>query len=87
MENELVVNLPKSEFHKYKVIFLEYIINRNEIWMDPTKLDIIAKWPTPTKKKELQTFLRFANYYHHFVSTYSEKAWLLTQLTQDVPFI
>ena len=54
--------------------------------MDPVKLDTIAKWPTPTKKKELQAFLEFANYYCHFISTYSEKAQLLTQLTRDVLF-
>ena len=73
VENGLAVNLPKSEFHKHEVIFLGHIINGNEIRMDPAKLDTIAKWPTPTKKKELQAFLEFANHYQHFISTYSEE--------------
>ena len=43
LENGLALNQPKSEFFKYEVIFLGHIINGNEIWMDPTKLDTIAK--------------------------------------------
>ena len=41
--------------------------------MDLAKLDSMSKWPIPTKKKEVQAFLSFANYYHQFIINYSAK--------------
>ena len=54
--------------------------------MDPSKLEAMSKWPTPTKKKEVQAFLGFANYYPRFILNYSSKTRPLTELTKDVPF-
>ena len=39
--------------------------------MDPVKLNGIASWPTPTKVKEVQSFLGYTNFYHHFILDYS----------------
>ncbi|SJL03593.1 uncharacterized protein ARMOST_06950 [Armillaria ostoyae] len=49
--------------------------------MDPIKLAGIAEWPTPTKKKELQSFLGFMNFYWKFIKNYSKVVYTLTQLT------
>jgi len=54
--------------------------------MDPSKLEAMSKWPTPTKKKEVQAFLGFANYYRRFILNYSSKARPLTELTKDITF-
>ena len=54
--------------------------------MDSSKLETMSKWPIPTKKKEVQAFLDFANYYHRFIVNYSAKARPLINLTKDVPF-
>ena len=54
--------------------------------MDPSKLKIMSKWPIPTKKKEVQVFLGFANYYGQFIVNYSTKARPCIDLTKDVPF-
>ena len=54
--------------------------------MDPSKLETISKWPIPTKKKEVQEFLCFANYYCRFIVNYSAEARPLIDLTKDVPF-
>ena len=50
--------------------------------MDPVKLDGIASWPTPTKVKEVQSFLGFTNFYCHFIPDYSTMAHLLLDLTK-----
>ncbi|SJL07038.1 uncharacterized protein ARMOST_10381 [Armillaria ostoyae] len=52
--------------------------------MDPVKLTGIAEWPTPTKKKELQSFLGFMNFYRKFIKNYSKVVRALTQLTGNV---
>ena len=64
---ELIVNLVKSEFHSKETIFLLYIINSQEVKMDPSTLKTMSKWPIPTKKEEVQAFLGFANYYCQFI--------------------
>ena len=50
--------------------------------MDPVKLDGIASWPTPTKVKEVHSFLGFANFYHRFIPDYSTVACPLLNLTK-----
>ena len=86
VEHDLAINLTKSEFHINKVIFLGYIINGSQNHIDLTKLEIISKQPQLMKKKEVQVFLGFANYYKRFIANYSHKARPLTELTKDVLF-
>src|SRR5882724_9605667 len=49
--------------------------------MAPYKVQIIQDWPIPQKVKDIQSFLSFANFYHHFIYRYSEITVLLTHLT------
>ena len=86
VEHGLTVNLLKSEFHVKETIFLWHVINSQEVKMDPSKLETISKWPIATKKKEVQAFLGFANYYRRFIVNYSAKARPLIDLIKDVPF-
>ena len=50
--------------------------------MNPKKLATISDWPTPTKLKELQSFLGFANFYRRFIDGYSRLAKPLTDITK-----
>ena len=83
---ELAVNLTKSEFHVYEVIFLGHIVNSSQFYMHPARLETMYKWPVPIKKTEVQAFLGFANYYRKFIENYSAKALPLIDLTKDEPF-
>ena len=86
VEHGLAVNLLKSEFYVKETIFLVHVINGQEVKIDPSKLKTMSKWPIPTKKKEVQAFLGFANYYCRFIVNYNSKARPLIDLTKDVPF-
>ena len=85
VNHELAVNLTKSEFHVHQTIFIGHIVNGSQVPMDPAKLETISKWPVPTKKKEVQAFLSFANYYRRFIENYSAMARPLIDLTEDIP--
>jgi len=86
-ERKLRLKLPKCEFGVTRVEFLGYIIEPGQISMDPKKVDSIAEWPTPTKTREVQSFLGTANYYRRFIKGYSRIAAPLTELTKkDQPF-
>ncbi|SJL14660.1 uncharacterized protein ARMOST_18125 [Armillaria ostoyae] len=80
-ENKLFLKAEKCEFEVLETEYLGVIISEGQIRMDPVKLAGIAEWPTPTKKKELQSFLGFTNFYRKFIKNYSKVVRALTQLT------
>ncbi|SJL18393.1 uncharacterized protein ARMOST_21981 [Armillaria ostoyae] len=80
-ENKLFLKAEKCEFEVLETEYLGVIISEDQVRMDPVKLAGIAEWPTPTKKKELQSFLGFTNFYRKFIKNYSKVVRALTQLT------
>src|SRR5882724_7303481 len=46
------------------------------------KFQVIEDWLEPWKVKDIQSFLSFANFYHHFIYGYSKITVPLTCLTQ-----
>ncbi|SJL16559.1 uncharacterized protein ARMOST_20085 [Armillaria ostoyae] len=80
-ENKLFLKAEKCEFEVLETEYLGVIISKGQIRMDPVKLAGIAEWPMPTKKKELQSFLGFTNFYRKFIKNYSKVVHTLTQLT------
>ena len=79
---DLHLKLKKCRFGVEEVNFLGLILRPGEITMDPTKLSGIAEWPTPTKVKDVRSFLGFANYYRRFIGDYSNIARPLIDLTK-----
>jgi hypothetical protein len=56
--------------------------------MDPVKIAGVADWPTPSNKKEVQSFIGFVNFYRRFIPGFSHHACALFDLTmKDVRFI
>ncbi len=50
--------------------------------MDRSKVDTIQNWKIPRCVKNVQSFLRFANFYRTFISGYSKIASHLIALTK-----
>ncbi len=80
-ENKLFLKAEKCEFEVLETEYLGVIISENSIRMDPVKIAGITEWPAPTKKRELQLFLGFTNFYQKFIKNYSKVVKVLTQLT------
>ncbi|SJL16260.1 uncharacterized protein ARMOST_19780 [Armillaria ostoyae] len=80
-ENKLFLKAEKCEFEVLETEYLGVIISEEQVCMDPVKLAGIAEWLTPTKKKELQSFLGFTNFYRKFIKNYLKVVRALTQLT------
>ena len=81
-ELDLHLKLEKCQFVSLEVEYLSIIVKPGQLAMDPVKLDGIASWPTPTKVKEVQSFLGFTNFYCCFIPDYSTMAHLLLNLTK-----
>ncbi|SJL16274.1 uncharacterized protein ARMOST_19794 [Armillaria ostoyae] len=86
-ENKLFLKAEKCEFEVLETEYLGVIISKGQVRMDPVKLAGIAEWPTPTKKKELQSFLGFTNFYRKFIRNYSKVVRTLTQLTGNAEWV
>ena len=50
--------------------------------MDPTKIQSIQDWMTPTMLTKLHNFLGLTNLYRRFMFGFSHIAWALTQVTK-----
>ena len=81
-ELDLHLKPKKCQFGVEEVDFLGLVLRPGEIAMDPTKLSGIAEWPTPTKVKDVRSFLGFANYYRRFIRDYSNIVRPLIDLTK-----
>ncbi|KAL3973506.1 potassium voltage-gated channel Eag-related subfamily H member 3 [Sarotherodon galilaeus] len=81
LENRLFVKAEKCDFHADSISFLGYVLEKGQIRPDPRKIQVIAEWPTPASRKDLQKFLGFANFYRRFIKNYSRVVLPLTSLT------
>ena len=82
LDHNLAVNLAKSEFHVQEINFLGHILGNDSLRMEPGKIEAIQHWEVLTRKKEVQAFLGFANYYRRFIQDYASRVRPLTELTK-----
>ena len=68
---DLHLKLEKCQFNIPKVKYLGIIVKPGQLTMDLVKLDGTAAWLTPTKVRDIHSFLGFANFYCWFIPDYS----------------
>nr|GEV73235.1 putative reverse transcriptase domain-containing protein [Tanacetum cinerariifolium] len=71
---ELYAKFSKHEFWISKVQFLEHVIDRKGIHVDPTKIESIKDWASPKTPTEIRQFLGLASYYRRFIEGFSKIA-------------
>eukprot|EP00731_Ephydatia_muelleri_P027663 Em0019g536a len=78
----LKLNPTKCKLCQQQVTFLGHIVSTQGISTDPEKVEVIAKWPTPQSKRDVQQFLGLANYYRRFIKDFGVIAKPLNRLTE-----
>ncbi|QRW23994.1 Retrotransposable element Tf2 protein [Rhizoctonia solani] len=87
MENQLFCKASKCTFHVTSVEYLGIIVLDKGFSLDKLKIQAVQEWPTPTKVKEVQSFLGFANFLRRFVANFSHMARPLHNLVKkDTPW-
>ncbi|KAF8688056.1 hypothetical protein RHS03_09828, partial [Rhizoctonia solani] len=87
MENQLFCKASKCTFHVTSVEYLGIIVLDKGFSLDKLKIQAVQEWPTPTKVKEVQSFLGFANFLWRFVANFSHMARPLHNLVKkDTPW-
>jgi len=61
LENRLFLKVEKCIFHSPSMEFLGLIVERGLTRPDPCKIRTVVEWLQPATRKQLQSFLGFAN--------------------------
>jgi hypothetical protein len=77
----LTINFGKSQFFRRELKYLGYVVDERGLHTDPSKIQAIVDYPTPTSRKEVKMFLGTASYYRRFIKNFSAMAAPLNALT------
>ena len=75
----------KPEKYVWKVRevgFLEVVIGPDRVNIEKKKVQRVVDWPVPKSVKDVQKFLRLANYYRQFVKDFTRVAKPLYKITR-----
>ena len=79
-EVELQMNIWKCKFNVEETVFLEIIVLELNLCMNFSKVTVIVSWITSINLKEIQSFMRFVNFYRCFIKNFLKLVKSFTQL-------
>jgi hypothetical protein len=81
-DKQLYAKFSKCEFWLERISFLEHVISKEGITVDPKKIEAVVNWERPTNVHEIRSFLGLAGYYRCFVEGFLKLSDPLTALTK-----
>ncbi len=81
-EADLQVNIWKCKFNIKETVFLKVIVSKQDLCMNFIKVKVIVNWVTSINLKEIQSFVKFINFYHCFIKDFLKLVKSFTQLTR-----
>ena len=66
-KHDLFANLKKCCFHQEEVCFLGYVVSSQGIRIEEEKINTIKAWLELKLVRDIQVFVRFANFYRRFI--------------------
>ena len=76
----LCFNQSKCNFNIEEILILWVVVGRRQVQMESNKVKAVKEWKTPTKIKEVESFLGFINFYKQFIKNFSYTARPLNEL-------
>ena len=62
-KHNLCFKRSKYNFNMEEILILGVVVGRGQVQMETDKVKAVKEWKTPTKLKEVESFLGFANFY------------------------
>ena len=72
----------KYDFNMEEIPILGVVVRKEQVQIENNKVKTMKEWKTPTKIKEVESFLEFANFYQQFIKNFSYMARLLNELKE-----
>src|SRR6266508_3287051 len=82
-EHQLYAKFSKCQFWLKEVSFLGHILLAKGVAVDPSKVQEVLEWKSPTSVTENRSFLGLAGYYRRFIQDFSKIAKPMTKLLQQ----
>jgi hypothetical protein len=80
--------MPMHNFSLVGEVFLYFILRVEVIGIsvDPSKVQDVLSWKTPTSVSDIRSFLELAGYYRRFIEGFSRISKPVTELLEDKEF-
>ena len=79
-KHNLCFKRSKCDFNIEEIPILGVAVGKGQIQMEQEKIKAVKEWKMPTKVKDMESFLGFANFYQHFIQNFSHTAKPLNKL-------
>ncbi len=80
------MNIWKCKFNVEEIIFLKVIVSEQNLHMNFIKVKVVVNWITLINLKEIQSFVKFINFYHCFIRNFLKLVKSFTQLIRKNTF-
>ena len=70
-KHNLCFKQSKYDFNMKEILILGVIVGKGQVKMEQEKIKAVKEWKTPTKVKDVESFLSFANFYRRFIQNFS----------------
>ena len=79
-KHNLCFKRSKCNFNMEEILILGVVVGKGQIQMEQEKIKAVKEWKIPTRVKDMESFLEFANFYRYFIQNFSHTAKPLNKL-------
>ena len=79
-KHNLCFKQSKCDFNMEEIPIRGVIVGKRQVKMEQEKIKVVKEWKTPTRVKDIESFLGFANFYRQFIHNFRHTARLLNEL-------
>jgi len=62
-KHNLCFKRSKCDFNMEEIPILGVVVGKRQVKMEQEKIKVVKEWKTPMKVKDVESFLRFTNFY------------------------
>ena len=79
-KHNLCFKRSKCNFNMEEIPILGVIVGKGQIQIEQEKIKAVKEWKTPTRVKDMESFLGFTNFYRCFIQNFSYTTKSLNEL-------